>query len=330
MGGYLLQAAQSLSLTARLHNWSAALRSRALIVRTNPQSQDPSLLEASAKELSLAAQEFDATFILNLAQAPIDAQGLALIRKEVKGALLAFWFVEDIKRFTYVHQIAPAYDLFFHIQEGLMTEPTRRWGLKGYYLPAAADDSVFFPGPAPKSYAAILSFAGAGYPNRRAILADLSENYWAKSDRPFLGFKIFGSGWQGCPETLQRRLFEEGRRIRTQECALVYRGAQVSLNIHSGDGPGFDQPSAFVNPRTFELALSGSPQIIDRRSLLPGLFQADELEIVDEPRQLPEAIEKLLQNPTEASNMALKARLRVLNEHLYTHRLKYILKKSQL
>jgi spore maturation protein CgeB len=331
LGGFLFRAAGILGLKTKLLDWPQDLRRRAEILKTDPQAAAGDLLTASAREAAKQAREYEPTLILNLAQAPLDAQGLAQLRQEARGALLAFWFVEDFKRFKYVAGIAPAYDLFFHIQGRLLDKELRDWGLgRAWYLPLAADDSVFMHREVPAHFRAELSVAGAGYPNRRAILADLAENYWAKSGRAASGFKIFGSDWDGSPPILAKHLFENGRRLSTMECALAYAGGQVNLNLHSGDGAGFDPLSAFVNPRTFELASCGSLQVVDNRDLMTGLFDPDELVLVGDPTELPSVIEKHLKNPGPGKLMAQKARKRVLKEHLYVHRLRFILECSGL
>jgi spore maturation protein CgeB len=326
LGGFLLRAALDLGLTARLLDWPPELRRLAQAAKIAPWATAGGLLAGSALETARAAKDFRPDLILALAQAPLDAQGLALLRDEAPWARLAFWFVEDFNRFRYVSGVAPAYDLFFHIQGRLMDGELRDWGLaRAWYLPLAADASLFRPQPVPERFRAKLSLAGAGYPNRRAILADLAQNFWARGRWGNYRFRIFGSGWEGCPEVLARHLFEGGRRLTAEECALAYAGGEVNLNLHSGNGSGFDGPSAFVNPRTFELAASQSLQIVDDRLLLEGLFGPGELEIVRDPAQLPEAIEKHLNDPELGRDMALRARRRVLREHLYAHRLRFIL-----
>ncbi|MDR1677397.1 MAG: glycosyltransferase [Deltaproteobacteria bacterium] len=340
MGGFLLKAALDLSLKARLLKWPEALSQRALVLKNDPTEKIGDLMSASAREAAGVAQDFKPDLILNLAQVPLDDNGLTLLREKVPRALLAFWFVEDFNRFTYVNRVAPAYDLFFHIQGQLLDKSLRDWGLaRAFYLPPAADASVFRPrgqepdslsDQVPDAFRATLSVAGAGYPNRRVILADLAEKFWPTSGRATSEFKIFGSGWEGCPQILKKHLFENGRRLSTEECALVYAGGQINLNLHSGDGSSFDEPSAFVNPRTFELASCASLQIVDNRSLLTGLFERDELEIIDQPSDLPGAILKHLNDPQLGITMGQKARQRVLNQHLYLHRLKFILECAGL
>jgi spore maturation protein CgeB len=141
------------------------------------------------------------------------------------------------------------------------------------------------------------------------------------------GFKIFGSGW---PRTgrLSGHLFEGGRRVSPGECALIYTGGRVNLNLHSSlrDEAAFDDSGRFLNPRAFEIAAAGGLQITDPRPLLPPLFTPGrELAVAETPDDLPGLIEHYLARPEEAEAMGRAARARVLAEHTYQHRLERLL-----
>ncbi|MDR1296346.1 MAG: glycosyltransferase [Deltaproteobacteria bacterium] len=358
MGKFLSDAAARLGVGARLLDWPGELRDMAGILRDGPgqnrakargQGGSPSarapgggqinlrrLFQKSAEHACETVKDFGPTVVLVLAQAPLDAAGLARVRAACEAldggpARMAFWFVEDIMRFGYVREVARAYDLFLHIQKGLADDFARSLGVRGAnYLPSAADESVFFPRKVPERFRSTVSLCGAGYPNRRSIMSGLIRDLPSLKPGGVGGgentLTIFGSGWEGCPPELAPYLFEGGRRLDTRECALAYAGSQVSLNIHSGDGDGFDAGSAFVNPRTFELAASGTLQIVDRRPLLDGLFGSDELVVADNPGDLPGLIKQCLADPKKGRDMAARARERVLGEHLYTRRLETVLK----
>ncbi|MDR1546242.1 MAG: glycosyltransferase [Deltaproteobacteria bacterium] len=335
MAGFLARAAEELGLDARLLSWSPPLTAAAEALKAAPEGGpaapgSAALFRGCAEQAAEAAAAFDPSLVLVLAQAPLDARGVALVREKAPASPTAFWFVEDFRRFGYVSEVAPAYDLFFHLQGPLMTPNLKNWGLpRAWTLPAAAEPSLFRPRTdVPAPYRATVSFMGAGYPNRRAILADFAAN-WARRGRRPEDFRIFGSGWDRCPPILRPHLFEDGRRVTAEECALIYAGAQVSLNIHSGDAAGFDRGGAFVNPRTFEAAAAGSPQVVDRRELLADAFDDDEISAVDEPAELLTAVERLLDDPPKARRQAQAARARVLKEHLYAHRLAFIMRHAR-
>ena len=288
------------------------------------------LFERTGQRVTEAATEFQPDLILALAQAPLDAPALTRLRESFR-ALLAFWLVEDFTFFSYIAEVAPAYDFLFHIQEGLIEETLGDWGLsRSAYLPLAADPDLFQPRSAAETevYQADLSFMGAGYPNRRRLLGLLAADYWPKTGRPAGTFRIFGSGWEGVDARLKAHLFEGGRRVSQPECALIFAGGRVNLNIHSGPAsrPEFWPDGGFVNPRTFEIAAAGGLQIVDPRPLMPSLFEAGrELAVAEGPEALPDLIDHYLAHPEEAQTIGRAARARVLAEHSYSHRLNQLL-----
>jgi spore maturation protein CgeB len=315
-------------------DWGPGLRDLEAEAQKTPPDESlrltARLFEQTAPRAAAAAAEFQPDLIVALAQAPLDAPGLARLR-ETGEAALAFWLVEDVRNFGYVAQVAPSYDALFHIQPGLIEPTLRDWGLRrAWYLPLAADPDVFRPLPPnfANSLAADLSFMGAGYPNRRKVLGGLAANYWPKTGRPAESFKVFGSGWAGADPALRAHLHEGGRRVTLPECALIYAGGRVNLNLHSSvhSMPGFDPESRFVNPRTFEIAAAGALQLVDPRPLLPELFEAGrEVVVAESPEKLPELIDYYLAHPEAAEAIGQAARARVLAEHTYSHRLERML-----
>lgn len=314
--------------------WDESFRRRESQAHQAGASEAPALIaglfEQAGQKALLEAASFKPDLVISLAQAPLDTPALARLRAAVE-APLVFWLVEDYRHFGYVAEIAPAYDVFFHIQAGGIEDSLKNWGLQRYaYLPLAADPDLFKPSAemVPAAYRAELSFMGAGYPNRRRLLAHLAEHYWPASGRPAGDFKIFGSGWEGTAGPLREHLFEKGRRVSSAECALIYAGGRINLNLHSSfrSRPGFEPQSLFVNPRTFEIAAAGSFQIVDERPLLPDLFrEGRELAVIGDPAGLPDMIDHYLNRPEEIEAMGRAARKRVLEEHRYENRLESIL-----
>lgn len=288
------------------------------------------LFSAAAPMIIKEAESFGPDVVIALAQAPLDESGLESLRAACP-APLAFWLVEDLNCFGYVAEVAPAYDVIFHIQKGLIEPMLKNWGLgRAFYLPLAADPELFRPRPPEETrgYRAELSFMGAGYANRRYLLGRLAGEYWPSSGRPARGFRVFGSGWDGVGPPLSDHLFEGGRRVSAPECALIYAGGLINLNIHSSRRAeaAFDPAAAFVNPRTFEIAAAGAFQIVDQRPLLAELFQpGQEMAVAENPEDLPGLIDHYLTRPEEAAAIGRAGRERVLAEHTYEHRLKEIL-----
>ena len=285
------------------------------------------LLDEAGGRAARAAADFRPDLAVALAQAPLTLPALSRMRDQSPETVMAFWLVEDFRLFRYALETGPAYDVFFHIQAGLIEPALQNAGLeRTHYLPLAADPDFFKPqGDIPPAFRAELSFMGAGYPNRVRLLEELAADYWPLSGRSPQGFKIFGSGW---PRTgrLAGHIFEGGRRISPQECALIYAGSLVNLNLHSSlrDEAAFDDSSRFVNPRAFEIAAAGGLQIIDPRPLLP-FTPGREVVVARAPEDLSDLIDHYLARPEEAAAFGRAARARVLAEHTYGHRLKEIL-----
>ena len=257
--------------------------------------------------------------VLAIAQAPITLALLEHLRK--KKFLTAMWFMENYRHLTYWQQLAAGYDFWFVIQQGECHEAFRRAGARHVrYLPMAADPAVHKPyvlaDVEREEYGADVSFVGAGYPNRRALLPRWLSNEWR--------FKLWGNEWEGA-EDLAPVLQREGNRIDTETCMKVFNATAVNLNLHSCSGDRLDSEADFVNPRTFELAACGAFQLTDDRSLLPDLFSEQEVVRFRHSDEVPELIRTWLKDSSGRRNMADAARRRVLNQHTYVHRMKDLL-----
>ncbi|WP_300159826.1 glycosyltransferase [Solidesulfovibrio sp.] len=277
-----------------------------------------SFLQVVSQAVCAKAETFGPDLLLALAQAPLSRQALKRLRRD--GVATAMWFVEDFRLFTYWEAFAPYYDVFAVIQKEPLLEKLAAAGQgNAFYLPLAADPAVHRPlelTPVERRiYGARTSFMGAGYPNRRLAFAELLD----------YGLAIFGSDWDG-DATLAPRLRLDGRRISTEESVRIFNAAEVNLNLHSSVSverlvPGGD----FVNPRTFELAMCGAFQLVDRRGLLSELFSEDELAQFGDLGELKERLAYFLAHPDARAVFAEKARRRALAEHTYARRMEALL-----
>lgn len=257
--------------------------------------------------------------VLAIAQAPLTAGVLEHVRK--KKFPTAMWFVENYRHLTYWRQLVSSYDYWFVIQQGECIEAFRRAGARQvHYLPVAADADVHAPcvltDAERAEYGADVSFVGAGYRNRRALLPRWLSREWT--------FKLWGDEWEGAAElapVLQRR----GSRIDTDTCRKVFNASTINLNVHSYDGPSLDPHADFVNPRTFELAGCGAFQLTDERTPLSDLFTEQEVVRFRREDEVPKLIRRWLHDHEARRAVAEAARRRVLAQHTYRHRMKELL-----
>ncbi len=257
--------------------------------------------------------------VLALAQAPLTVPVLEHLRK--KKFPTAMWFVENFRHLTYWQQLATGYDYWFVIQQADCLDAFRRAGAKQVaYLPMAADPAVHRPmsltAEEREEYGADISFVGAGYANRRALLPRLITSEWS--------FKLWGNEWDGATDLLPV-LQRNGARIDTETCMKVFSATTVNLNLHSSSGAGLDPHADFVNPRTFELAACGAFQLVDHRTLMPELFSEKEVVAFRSADELQPLIRTWLADSAGRTAFVAAARRRVLDHHTYVHRLRDLL-----
>ncbi|MBH0193109.1 MAG: glycosyltransferase [Nitrospira sp.] len=257
--------------------------------------------------------------VLAIAQAPLTLAVLEHLRK--KKFLTAMWFVENYRHLTYWQQLASGYDHWFVIQQGACLEAFTRAGARSVgYLPMAADPAIHKPLVLTEAerteYGADVSFVGAGYQNRRALLPRWLSDEWT--------FRLWGNEWEGADD-LASVLQRGGARIDTETCMKVFNASAVNLNLHSCGSDRLDPDADFVNPRTFELAACGAFQLSDERSLFPDLFTDQEVVRFRSVEDVPTLIRCWLKDPDRRRAVAEAARRRVLRDHTYEHRMKNLL-----
>lgn len=323
VAGYAVRALQELGHKVRWIDHGVHVRSYEALAGLADQRNRQVIQSRFADVLSqfTLAQlaEDPPDLVLALAQAPLTSAVLDQLRR--KKFLCAMWFVENYRHLTYWQQLAASYDYWFVIQKDACHDALRHAGARNVlYVPMAADPSIHRPmelTPAERDeFGSDLSFVGAGYANRRTLLPTLIS--------PDFSFKVWGNEWEGA-DAVRCLLQRGGARIDTDTCMKVFNAARINLNLHSWAGAGLDPQGDFVNPRTFELAACGAFQLVDSRSLLPELFQRDEVVSFRAGEELPAVIRRWLKDPEGRAAAAGAARRRVLAEHTYAHRLKEIL-----
>lgn len=271
-----------------------------------------------AQSVELMASDFEPDLLLALAQAPLNQHTLARLKQ--MGIPTAFWFVEDYRVLPYWREVAAGYSYFFAIQQGDFSAELSSSGARHHsYLPTAASPEIHAPmilsAAEQEEFGAPLSFVGAGYYNRQIFFRGLVD----------YSFKIWGSDW---PLALPLAPFiqQDAARIDTETCVKIFNASPINLNLHSSTHhEGVDPAGDFVNPRTFEIACCSAFQLVDRRSLMSGLFAADEMETFAGMSDLRDKIDHFLDNPEARHTIAGKGRRRVLAEHTYRARMEELL-----
>ncbi len=290
-------------------------------LRVKPDRQEyleNSFLQVLSQAILAKVESFEPDLVLCLAQAPLNRQALARLRKD--GIPTAMWFVEDYRLFTYWRAFAPYYDLFAVIQKEPFSAELAAAGVSNaLYLPLAAQPDLHRPlelSPAEKKrFGSELSFMGAGYPNRRAAF-----RHFARRD-----FKIWGTEWDD-DSVLAPLVQMKGQRISTEDAVRIFNAASINLNLHSSiRADQLVSNGDFVNPRTFEIAACGAFQLVDKRALMPDLFADNELASFASFEELQDKISYFVSRPEERAAYAERGRARVLADHTYARRMRTLL-----
>ncbi len=260
-------------------------------------------------------ETFKPDLVFALAQSPLTIDCLKRLKNN--NIPTAYWFVEDFRLMDYWKDIAGFYDYFFVIQKGDFIDEMKMAGIKNYhYLPLAASPDVHkkveMPDAERDYYGSDISFAGAGYFNRRHLFKGLLD----------YDFKIWGTDWD-MNSPLARCVQRAGERVDTDEIVKIFNASKININLHSSTyHNGINPFGDFVNPRTFEIASCGAMQLVDRRTELETLFEVGkEIVIFENLEDLKQKITYYLDNPAEREKTAERAKLRILREHTYEHRM---------
>ncbi len=267
-------------------------------------------------------ERFEPDLVLALAQAPLTRA--VLKRLERDKIPTAMWFVEDYRLFTYWRSYANLYSHFFVIQKEPFLTLLREGGhQQAHYLPMAALPNFHKKielSPQDKTkYGSDVSFLGAGYANRRQEFKKLLS----------FKFKIWGSDWAGEP-LLNPYIQNNGARVDSETSVKVYNATKINLNLHSSIHAEGAKDGDFVNPRTFELASMQAFQLVDKRKLMPELFDIDgynkELITFENFDEVPDLINYYLNHEDERKAITERAMKKVHTKHTYQQRMKAMIK----
>lgn len=235
--------------------------------------------------------------------------------------------------------------LVLYLLDSILTLPTTRSGLEFYDLvytyepidiPLIAEinprASYLPPGYNPELYRPLESeekiydivFVGTPYGGRLQIL----DNLLRKAAELELKIALVGKYWHRGPRHQLFRLRYPGiyRHILKNgimppaEVNLLYNRSRIALNHHFiNDGTG-------VNPRLFDIAGSGTFQLVDRREYLGRMFTpGKEIETYSSVDELVEKVLHYSGQPRRTAEIGRAAGQRAREEHTYRHRLRRIL-----
>ncbi len=178
-------------------------------------------------------------------------------------------------------------------------------------LPFAMAPHIHCPGPASCTADRAMGFIANHDPKRDAWL----ESMFAAG----LDCHVHGNYFLSHP-LFRRHPLRIHPAVPVAAMQALYARYRLSLNIHAAIVQGG------TNMRTFEAAGYGVPQLVEHLPGIDQLFDPDtEIATFRTIEELTAQQQRLLANPAAATRMAANARVRVLAEHTYHHRMQTIL-----
>jgi spore maturation protein CgeB len=166
-----------------------------------------------------------------------------------------------------------------------------------------------------EEYTCDLSFAGAGYYNRKQVFAGLTD----------YKFKLWGVDWDS--RELINLVQHPDQRFTPEQFAKIVAASKINLNLHSSaTHGGIDPDCDAINPRVFEVAACGGFQLCDPCKGLDALFDFEtEVPVYRDLAELRARIDHFLKHEGERKKYAARARERALRDHTYDRRAQQML-----
>lgn len=243
------------------------------------------------------------------------------------GIRTALWLTDDPYYTDVTEKLVMHYDYIFTLELNCVDFYRQKGCANVHYLPFAAYTGYYRPLRDRAANPRNISFVGSAFWNRvdffRPIINDMMDR----------GLYINGFWWD--------RLFEPGtypgrvemdKWMGPQETSEIYSSSKIAINLHrSFNDASVNINSAMIealspNPRTFEIAASGTLQIVDARSDLARFYTPGvEIETFGSQEELLGKIDFYLNHEKERRDIVLRALDRTLREHTYAHRLNELL-----
>jgi spore maturation protein CgeB len=269
------------------------------------------------KRILSAIDAFSPTVILVVLGSQISPKSMELIRKRTTARIVC-WCQDQMTTLGRQYLLASGYDAVF-VKDRYMHELFSGMirSTKFYYLPEACNPRMHRPIGLSQhdgeTYGCDIMIAGTLYYYRQEILQQLIRQLQD------VHIKIWGSRPDWLLDRLPGRYM--GRHVYGDDKVRAALGAKICLNtLHYAEVNG-------LNCRAFELAGCGGFQMLTWVPALAEHFEPD-VEVVTFAN-VEELIEKCiyyLRNPSAATAIAERGRLRAHRDHTYEHRLTEILR----
>ena len=296
------------ALAALGHEVSAVDYSLSWLEKLKSSGDDAQAVE---KRLLRAIENARPELFVTLYGANVSGDVRAYLR--ARGITTANWWLNDPFQFERVTKILPAYDFAFSNARGSVEAYAARGIGNVHFLPTACEPSVHRPLPAAEALCDV-SFAGDWSAMREEVVGKLAAHG--------VDVRVFGP-WRrklAAHSPLRARL--EHGFFTPQRMAGIFAACKATLNIHTWRGK-FDYG---LNPRVFEAAACGTPQLVDWKRELDELFDDKERAAMLIYRSDEELLAMSRSISGELREKAVAASSSIREKHSYLARMRELLR----
>ncbi|MEZ6255241.1 MAG: glycosyltransferase [Patescibacteria group bacterium] len=205
-------------------------------------------------------------------------------------------------------------------------------GYKHHTLPLAIDKTVIFPEYCAK-FKADISFLGTNLPDKRPYFNEMVFPLAKKYD-----LKLYGQDWTALDRILG--LIQKGGqyfnvpllrslqkpKLQLEDERRIYSSSVISINVHEEYQRQF---GGDCNERTFKIPACDGFEITDDVDVIRKYFKdEEEIIIAKDKADWFEKIDYFIKNPEKRIPIIAAGKKRVLAEHTYHNRVKYLLSLS--
>ena len=240
--------------------------------------------------------------------------------RAMDGCKKAIWIYDGVGNIPGIYQKVQLYDAVFVFEKSDVIT-LQSHGIKSFFLPLYADERIYYNSKE-KIKDIDISFVGKISEDRYSILTELVK-YFPKLNMVFAGTysrKIRLLQHILPSKRKELRIFT-GENINPKKANELYNRSKICLNIHKS------QSKYGGNMRLYETLASGSFQITDENEYIKDEF-SDSVITFNDISDLKNKIDIYLTKEDERARIADIGYNKVMNNHLFINRAKFIIEKT--
>lgn len=265
-------------------------------------------VELISQSAVAVAEQMQAEMVLAFPRSPVNRGALNVLSEQ--NILSCLWITEDFIEFPYWRLAIEGYDVVATVQHEPFISEVSLQGHTAVYLPFAANGACCIPVCTHTAADGLIVVLGDASPDICKALAPFVERGMILWGEGWDKEELFASSYQGKLSSL----------TRSQRKAL-YSDAAIIVNLHSTDIGNGD----YINRETFAIAACGGFQLVDRRTLMEGMFGYDELVMFESTDELAELLNEFIGDSAGRREYARNAQRTVLANHTLMHRMEKLI-----